>query len=238
MAEVRITVECQISGQTVDFDYDDVNTVGVFIKDLQDQGMAWENESDECGFFVDGEPHRFRMLIQESYGEVIRVEEGIEIRVEVPSEQTKGESFRSYEISKIQKTGNIDKAIIEQLMTFFPVMRFTDADEVKGIHETKKRFQGMKIRKMLGKRKGYVIEDPGPSPSSPAKRVRIEQSAPAVHLRQFPGFVEASHRISFCYFQHKYYQHHRTIPMKELTLMKMGVTDGSTVIIMGKAIIC
>jgi hypothetical protein len=70
MTEVAITVQCKISGEIVDFDYDDVNTVGVFIKDLQDQGMAWENESDDCGIFVDGVPHVYHDVSKRSLSDI------------------------------------------------------------------------------------------------------------------------------------------------------------------------
>jgi len=70
MAEVAITVQCQISGETVDFDYDDVNTVGVFIKDLQGEGMAWQTPTDDCGIFVDGTPYTYNDVSKKSLSDI------------------------------------------------------------------------------------------------------------------------------------------------------------------------
>jgi hypothetical protein len=41
MADVGITVDCTISGQQDDFDYETENTLSQFISDLQELGMAW-----------------------------------------------------------------------------------------------------------------------------------------------------------------------------------------------------
>jgi hypothetical protein len=72
MAEVDITVVCQASGQTADFEYDNDVTLTQFIKDLQQQGMAWApgGSLENRGVSVDGEqpvwmldraPHPFDM---------------------------------------------------------------------------------------------------------------------------------------------------------------------------------
>ena len=56
MTEVAITVDCRISGQTADFDYEDDGTLAQLILDLQDQGMAWSDKSPNGGISIDGQP--------------------------------------------------------------------------------------------------------------------------------------------------------------------------------------
>ena len=59
MVGIAITVDCQISGQTADFDYENDNTLAQFILDLQDQGMAWASEDPKSmgrGISIDGQP--------------------------------------------------------------------------------------------------------------------------------------------------------------------------------------
>ena len=41
MADGDITVDCRISGQQADFEYDSDNTLAQFITDLQGQAIAW-----------------------------------------------------------------------------------------------------------------------------------------------------------------------------------------------------
>jgi hypothetical protein len=53
--EVIFTVDCMISGQKADFEYDNTNTLAVFIRDLQDESMAWPGMTPAGGgLFVDG----------------------------------------------------------------------------------------------------------------------------------------------------------------------------------------
>jgi hypothetical protein len=56
MADVDITVDCTISGQKDDFDYETENTLSQFISDLQDLGMAWATGKapENAGFSIDG----------------------------------------------------------------------------------------------------------------------------------------------------------------------------------------
>jgi len=58
MAEVDITVDCRISGQQADFEYDNENTVAQFITDLQQNAMAWSagKAPDNAGISIDGQP--------------------------------------------------------------------------------------------------------------------------------------------------------------------------------------
>jgi hypothetical protein len=61
MAEVDITVDCQISGQRFDFVYDTDNTLNELIKDLQHEGLAWRigHQPQDAGIFIDGNAHLF-----------------------------------------------------------------------------------------------------------------------------------------------------------------------------------
>ncbi len=59
MTEVAITVDCRISGQQADFDYENDGTLAQLILDLQDQGMAWSDKSgneSNAGISIDGQP--------------------------------------------------------------------------------------------------------------------------------------------------------------------------------------
>jgi hypothetical protein len=58
MADVDITVDCRISGQQADFEYDSDNTLAQFITDLQGQAMAWGSGKapDNAGISIDGQP--------------------------------------------------------------------------------------------------------------------------------------------------------------------------------------
>ena len=64
MPEVEISVECKFSGQNADFEYDNANTLANFISDLQEEGMAWDSnsqpkmgENDNRGITVNGQNH-------------------------------------------------------------------------------------------------------------------------------------------------------------------------------------
>jgi hypothetical protein len=56
MADVGITVDCTISGQKDDFDYETENTLSQFISDLQELGMAWAKGKapENAGFSING----------------------------------------------------------------------------------------------------------------------------------------------------------------------------------------
>jgi len=58
MADVDITVDCRISGQQADFEYDNDNTVAQFITDLQQNAMAWSQGKapENAGISIDGQP--------------------------------------------------------------------------------------------------------------------------------------------------------------------------------------
>ena len=58
MADVDITVNCRISGNDADFEYDNENTVGQFISDLQKNAMGWPTGKapPKAGISIDGQP--------------------------------------------------------------------------------------------------------------------------------------------------------------------------------------
>jgi hypothetical protein len=58
MPEVDITVNCQISGQNADFEYDNENKLSQFISDLQEMAMAWSTGKppESAGISIDGQP--------------------------------------------------------------------------------------------------------------------------------------------------------------------------------------
>ena len=55
---VDITVDCQISGQQADFEYDNNNTLAQFITDLQENAMAWSagKAPANAGISIGGQP--------------------------------------------------------------------------------------------------------------------------------------------------------------------------------------
>ena len=58
MPDAAITVDCTLSGQKDDFDYDTGNSFSQFINDLQELGMAWAKGKppQDAGISIDGKP--------------------------------------------------------------------------------------------------------------------------------------------------------------------------------------
>ena len=58
MPDAALTVDCTLSGQKDDFDYDTDNSFSQFINDLQELDMAWAKGKppQDGGISIDGKP--------------------------------------------------------------------------------------------------------------------------------------------------------------------------------------